>query len=99
MFFILEAEMFEAVLFFIIFVSIDSLVFACIPEFAYKNDKLLYFLCSKEAFATFFSNCFVSFLCFSLCSINAYTSSGVFKPLSCQFVIILLKYSNVGFVL
>ena len=61
MFFILEAEMFEAVLFFIIFVSIDSLVFACIPEFAYKNDKLLYCLCSKEALATFFSNCFVSF--------------------------------------
>ena len=90
-----EAEIFGTVAF-VEFEEFCSLV-VCILEFAYKNDKLLYCLCSKEALATFFSNCFVSFLCFSRCSINAYTSSGVFKPLSCQFVIILLKYSNVGF--
>ena len=67
------------------------------PWFAYKNAKLSYCLWSKDAFATCFSNFLVSLFCLFLCSINARISSGVFRFLSCQFVIILLKYSNVGF--
>ena len=59
--------------------------------FAYKKAILSYCLCSKEAFATCFSNCFVSFFCLLRCSINAKISLAVFKFLSCQSVIILLK--------